>query len=286
MATDLNAVDYWCNAFVPNRAAPWAESIESQGVPLKLGGGDDDFAEPPAMLARMDALGIRTLVCTVCDLPSAAGVHDFETFACRPEEIADAARLAPGRFVGQWSINPEQGIEGVERAAEMLEEDWCVGLHTHTHSFDRRFDSADYYPYYTLAADCEVPVVMQAGSSGGLMPSECGKPIGIDRPALYFSNTDFVLSHTGWPWVDEAIAMALKFSNVYLGTATYPPRRWPAAIVDFARGPGRHKLLFGTGYPIVGHGRGLAQLRELDLPPETILAVAGENARDVFPGID
>ncbi len=40
-------------------------------------------------------------------------------------------------------------------------------------------------------------MAMQAGTSGGLMPSECGRPIGIDRPAIYFRDTNFLLSHTG-----------------------------------------------------------------------------------------
>src|SRR5207244_2852823 len=88
---------------------------------------------------------------------------------------------------------------------------------------------ADYYPYYALAADLDVPVAMQAGASGGMTPSECGRPMGIDRAALYFSDTRFVLSHTGWPWVDEAVALARKLPYVFCGTASYPPgpRRAP-----------------------------------------------------------
>jgi len=127
-----------------------------------------------------------------------------------------------------------------------------------------------------------VPVAMQTGTSGGLMASECGRPITIDRAALYFRETRFVLSHLGWPWVDEAIAMALKFPNVYLGTAAYPPRHWPDAVRRFVRGPGRHKVVFGTNFPTVGHRHALAQLRELDLPPEVAAALRGGTARQVF----
>ena len=101
--------------------------------------------------------------------------------------------------------------------------EWVVGCYLHVHSFDRPFDHPDYYPFYALCGEVGVPMAMQAGTSGGLMPSECGRPIGIDRPAIYFRDTNFLLSHTGWPWVDETIAMALKFPNVYLGTGAYPP---------------------------------------------------------------
>ena len=96
-------------------------------------------------------------------------------------------------------------------------------------------------------------MVMQAGASGGRLPSECGKPIGIDRPAIYFPDVPFVLSHTGWPWVSEALAMALKFSNVYLGTASFPPAHWSSELVEFLRRPGRRKVVFATNFPTVGH---------------------------------
>ncbi len=258
-------VDYWCNAFTPDRAAVWQASLAAQNVALKLAGERDGFATGDSMVARMDELGIATLVLPTCELSPQAGPLDFESMACRPEEAEALAKSHPGRFVAAWSLDPRRGMAGVERARRALDASWTVALHSHTHSFDLRFDAPEYYPYYALADEADVPVVLQAGTSGGLMPSECGAPIGIDRPALYFPEVDFVLSHTGWPWVDEAIAMALKFPNVYLGSASYPPRRWPSAFVDFVRGPGRDKTLFGSGFPVVAHSEALEQLQALEL---------------------
>ncbi len=91
-----------------------------------------------------------------------------------------------------------------------------------------------------------------------------------------------MLSHTGWPWVDEAVAMALKFSNVYIGTAAYPPRHWSPQIVQFLKGPGRRKTLFGTNFPTVGHRHALAQLDELDLTDEVRHNLLEGTARSIF----
>ena len=135
----------------------------------------------------------------------------------------------------------------------------------------------------TLARMLDVPFVMQAGTSGGLMPSECGHPISVDRAAIYFPETRFVLSHTGWPWVDEAIAMALKFLNVFLGTGAYPPRHWSDALLSFLRGPGKRKTLFGTNFPTVGHRHALQQVEELELAPTPRSGLLGDTARRVFP---
>jgi predicted TIM-barrel fold metal-dependent hydrolase len=277
----MGAVDYWCNAFTPEQADVWHASLAAQNVALKLAGERDGFATGDAMVARMDGLGLDALVMPTCGLPPEAGPTDFESVAARPDQVEALAKAHPGRFAAAWSLDPRHGSAGVERARRALDASWTVALHIHTHSFDLRFDAAEYYPYYALAGEAGVPVIMQAGTSGGLMPSECGAPIGIDRPAIYFPNVDFVLSHTGWPWVDEAVAMALKFSNVYLGTASYPPRRWPAALLDFVRGPGRGKTLFGSGFPVVAHSEALEQLRALELG-DTEARVLGETARRIL----
>jgi predicted TIM-barrel fold metal-dependent hydrolase len=264
-------------------AARWDAALEAQGIPLKVRRDpEDSFCDAETMIARMDEIGMSTLILPACDLPAHAGVWDYESFAMRLEEVEALASKYPGRLVAEWSIDPAHGIAGVERAREVCANPWVVAIHYHTHSFDRRFDHADYYPYYTLAAELDLPVVMQAGSSGGRHPSECGVPIGIDRPAIYFPDTDFVLSHTGAPWVDEAVAMALKFSNVYIGSASLPPKRWHPALVDFANGPGRKKVMFGTSFPTVGHRHMLSQIDSIGLSEEAIANFQGGTARRVF----
>ena len=123
---------------------------------------------------------------------------------------------------------------------------------------------------------------MQAGTSGGRFASECGQPIGIDRPALYFPDARFVLSHTGWPWTTEAIAMAMKFSNVYLGTATWPPKRWGPELLAFVSGSGRKKCLHGTGFPTTGHRQSAAQFEAVGLDADVLADLTTNNAHTVF----
>ena len=267
-------VDYLCNAFWPDRTTVWDAATE--GLALKI--RRDEFVEPDAMVARMDQLGFDTLLLPTGDLDE----HDFTPVAARWEETAQLAKQWPGRFGALALVDPRDGINAVRELERRLDDEWVVGCYLHTHSWDRPLDHADYYPSYALGSELDVPIVMQAGASGGMTPSECGRPIGIDRPALYFPDTRFVLSHTGWPWVDEAIAMARKFPNVFVGTGSYPPRHWPAALVEFVRGAGRDKVLFGTNFPTVGHRQAIEQLPDLGLDPTVTDALLGGNARRVF----
>lgn len=283
-AAPAGIVDVLANAFFPDREAVWDAAVSGQGVPLKVRRDPADaFCEPAAMVARMDELGIATLCIPTGDEHRHGTLFEYDPVAARPHETAALAERYPGRFAAWWCVNPLLGIDGVRRAREALTTwPWVVGLWIHTHSFDRRFDHADYYPYYALASDHGVPVMMQAGTSGGLMPSECGQPIGIDRPAIYFRDTTFVLSHLGHPWVDETLNLALKLPNVYVSTAAWPPAHWSGAVVDFVRRPGRRKVLLATNFPTVGHRHALAQLADLDLSDESRELLVSGNARRIL----
>jgi predicted TIM-barrel fold metal-dependent hydrolase len=276
-------IDYWCNAFTPERQARWDAAIASQGLPLKIRRSpDDSFAQPAEMLARMDELGVATLVLPSAEAPEGADPTRYELFTTASEDVLKWSAQHPGRFAGLVTLDPTTGIAGLRSAGEALAHDCFVGLHIHTHSWDREFDHRDYYPYYALAAEHGVPVVMQAGTSGGRMASECGRPIGIDRPAIYFDSVDFVLSHTGWPWVEEALAMTGKHANVYLGTAAFPPQHWSPELLRFIAGAGRGKVMLGTSFPVVGHRHALARLGDLELGEETRAQLLSGTARQVF----
>ena len=276
-------IDYWCNAFTPDRRERWDAAIAAQGIPLKIRRRDDDsFADVATMLARMDELGVETLVLPSADVPEGAGPTNYALFTTPPEDVVKWSSEHPGRFAGLFTIDPSPGSRGLRRAAEALSQPGFVGLQIHTHSWDRAFDHRGYYPYYALAAEHEVPVVMQAGASGGREPSACGRPSGIDRPAIYFDSVDFVLSHTGWPWVEEALAMAGKHANVFLGTAAFPPHHWSPELLRFISGLGRGKVMLGTSFPVVGHRHALARLRDLELSAEARAELLSGTARRVF----
>ena len=140
--------------------------------------------------------------------------------------------------------------------------------------------------YYPLLAECvelEVPVCLQVGLTGPLCTSHTGHPSHIERIALDFPELKIVCGHIGAPWHQEMIAYARKFPNVYIDTSAYTPKRYPEELVKYMKeGSGKHKVLFGTNYPMLSSSECLQQFDLLNLNDETKEHFLYKNAQAVF----
>ena len=88
--------------------------------------------------------------------------------------------------------------------------------------------------------------------------------------------------HIGYPWTDEAVAVATKHETVHLGTFAYNVSRYPRALVDYLRGHGLRKVLFGTNYPMLTQTQAMGGLDKLELAEETRTLFLGGNAERVY----
>lgn len=140
-----------------------------------------------------------------------------------------------------------------------------------------------YYPLYVSCVELDVPFCTQVGHTGPLRTSETGRPIPyLDDVALDFPELVIVGGHIGYPWTEEMIALARKYPNVYIDTSAYTTRRYPDELVEYLRGRGRKKVLFGTNFPMITAERALADFASLDLDEEATSLFLGVNAKRVF----
>jgi uncharacterized protein len=198
------------------------------------------------------------------------------------DEVAAFVAEAPNRLIGVGSVDisrPMQAVREVRRcvrelkfkAMRILPWLWEVP------PTDRRF-----YPIYVACVETGVPFCTQIGHTGPLMSSEVGRPIYLDRVALDFPELVIVGGHIGYPWTDEAIAVATKHANIYIDTSAYTIKRYPQQLLAYLRGHGQSKVLFGTNYPMIPAAKALAGLDDLGLPQSTRAKFLGENAARVF----
>jgi predicted TIM-barrel fold metal-dependent hydrolase len=100
--------------------------------------------------------------------------------------------------------------------------------------------------------------------------------------ALEFPELRVVAGHVGYPWTAEMICLAQKYPNVYVDTSAYKCRRYPPEFVEYLRGPGRRKVLFGTNYPMLTAQECLTGLEALALDAEAQDLFLRGNACRVF----
>ncbi len=198
------------------------------------------------------------------------------------DEVAAFVAQAPDRLMGVGSVDiakPMQAVHEIRRcvnelgfkAIRVLPWLWEVP------PTDRRF-----YPVYTTCADLGIPFCTQIGHTGPLMPSEVGRPIYLDQVALDFPELTIVGGHIGYPWTEEAIAVATKHENVFIDTSAYTVSRYPDTLIQFMKGHGRHKVLFGTNYPMIMPAKALAGLDKLQMDEEARALFLSGNAKRVF----
>jgi hypothetical protein len=78
------------------------------------------------------------------------------------------------------------------------------------------------------------------------------------------------------------ISLATKYPNVFIDTSAYKASRYPADLVDYMRGHGRRKVLFGSNYPMLTPVACLADLERLGLDDEARDLFLHGNAARVF----
>ncbi len=277
-------IDIVCNLFDP-------EAVREGQTGL-----DDAFKEQVRMdpairggvqvtdyIEKMDRAGIeRSLLIAV----RAGDLNVRESFELPYERVHAICQRHPDRFSGLAGVDPFRGMQGLRELEHAVKEFGFVGAHLYPHWFGLAPDHAKYYPYYAKCCELDIPIMMQIGhnliySRSRRLPS-VGRPITLDQVAIDFPELRLIGIHVGIPWTDEAISMAWKHENVYLAGDAYAPKHWPEAFVHYANTYGRHKVLFGTDWPVIDPERAVREIEELEFRPESHALLMRDNALRVF----
>ncbi len=199
------------------------------------------------------------------------------------DEVAAFVREAPDRLVGVGAVDLHRPREAVRELRRCVRELGFKAVRVLPWLWEQPPTHARFYPIYAECCELGVPFCTQVGHTGPLMPSEVGRPIPyVDQVAIDFPELVIVGGHIGYPWTDEMIAVATKHPNVYIDTSAYTVARYPHALVEYLRGHGRDKVLFGTNWPMVPPVKALEALPALALDPDVERRFLADNAQRVF----
>ena len=262
-------VQPWTAAVAAGMPARDQALAQRYGNAERLGAGID----LDAMVGEMDDAGVDVALCS-------AGPLIPNRF------VVEALARFPDRFVGVATADPwaEGGpMAAVRVLREMVLEHGCKGLKLEPFVNDRLITEAGWYPLYAACIDLDVTLQVQVGQSGApSYVSETGRPTYLDRVAVDFPELRVVAGHIGWPWTDEMIAIAQKHDNVWIDTSAHQPRYYPPSFAHFLRTFGRHKVLWGSDWPILDFPRALAGVDDLGLSDAGRAAFLAGNAIAAF----
>ena len=278
---DTAAIDTLFPLLLTEWKESWVEATNSPGelkCKVELAWGDG-FEDGDALVAAMDAAGVETVLAT--DLLAWSYQRQTRFAMDMTDEIADLTQRFPGRIYGLADYDPFDIGASLRKVEEDVAERGYKGVYIHIYGYDIGLDDRKMYPLYALCQDLEVPVSMQVGHVLEAMPSEHGRPIQLDRIACDFPGLTLVGTHTGYPWVDEMIAVANKWPNVHLSVSAWLPRYFHPSLVRFLESRvGAEKVLFGSNG--LSWERYREEFAEMGLREETLRAVLYENPKRVF----
>jgi hypothetical protein len=206
--------------------------------------------------------------------------------ALSSEQIADEAAAHVDVLIPFGSVDPTRGAEAVRRARRLVIEHGVRGFKFHPSLQGFAPNDPAHYPLYEALQELGVPALFHTGQTGigAGLPGGRGiklrysAPMLLDDVAADFPNLTIVMAHPSVPWQDEAISIATHKANVYIDLSGWSPRYFPPQLVRAAGGLLKHKVLFGSDFPLITPDRWLRDFDGLDLKPEVRPLILKDNA--------
>ncbi|KPL68829.1 amidohydrolase [Erythrobacter sp. SG61-1L] len=205
-------------------------------------------------------------------------------------EVAEQALKNDDICIAFASIDPHKGKYGAREARDLIENYGVKGFKFHgiaqnAHPADRMA-----YPIYEVIAEYGLPAIFHTGHSGmgtgmrggGGMHLKFGQPMLIDDVAVDFPDMKIILAHPSWPWVDESLSMALHKTNVYIDLSGWSPKYFPKQVIQYANTQLKHKMLFGSDFPLIHPDKWIATAQEVGFREEVMPLIMKDNAAKVL----
>ena len=217
-----------------------------------------------------------------------------ETLSRRPQVSNDAVvefAVANADIAMAFaSLNPTRGPEAVREAKRLVASGGIRGLKLHPPLQEFFPNDRLAYPLYEVFAEARLPVLFHTGHSGigsglpggGGIRLKYGHPMPIDDVAVDFPDMPIILAHPSFPWQDEAISVCLHKPQVYIDLSGWSPKYFSPTLVQYANTLLKHKVLFGSDYPLLTPDRWLSDFEKIGIKDEVRPLILKENAVKLF----
>jgi len=242
---------------------------------------EDRAPSIPDIATRYRALNMAAVIFTV-NATSASG-HP----AISSEAIAEEAAAHSDVLIPFGSVDPWGGRASVGRGRRLVSSYGIKGFKFHPTLQAFEPSSRQFYPLYAALEELGAIAVFHTGQTGigAGLPGGAGlklrysDPMLIDDVAADFPGLQIVMAHPAVPWVDASISIATHKANVFIDLSGWSPKYFPTQLVRQANTLLKHKVLFGSDFPVIDPERWMTAFEALEIKDEARPLILKENAR-------
>ncbi len=206
------------------------------------------------------------------------------------DEIAAFAAENADIMFAFASVDPTRGQDAVAEAKRLIAAGGIRGFKLHPPLQQFHANDPKVYPFYEVINEAKLPVIFHTGHSGigtgmpggGGVRLKYGNPMDIDDVAVDFPDMLIIMAHPSFPWQDEAISICLHKPQVYIDLSGWSPKYFSPTLVQYANTLLKHKVLFGSDYPLIAPDRWLADFEKIAIKHEVRPLILKENAMRLF----
>jgi predicted TIM-barrel fold metal-dependent hydrolase len=200
----------------------------------------------------------------------------------------DAMKRYPDRFIPSFSVDPNDGMEGI-RALSRAYETFGVravsmfpaGTFPQVAINDKKA-----YPFYAKCVELGLPVFCCAGVPGPRLRFDPQRVEYIDEVMYDFPDLVFVTRHGCEPWTELAVKLMLKWPGLHYSTSAFAPKYYPKDVLAFANSRGGAQVLYGGYFPMgLSLERIMTEMHDVQLKDEVWPKFLRTNALRVL-GLD
>jgi len=240
-------------------------------------------AQPLSTLLReMDICGIERAVLLPINCKKSHGCEMPSN-----QEVAEIAKRNSGRFVGFASVDPNTGDDALRELRKSRDQLGLRGLKLNPALQDFDPTGSQALAIFKEAERLDMPILIHTGITFcNRFSMRHSQPLLLDDVARRHPKLRMCLAHMGWPWVWDAVTVAIRNPNVYVDTAgtfagtpresirqitsSVPVRVLENALVD--------RLMFGSDYPRIEINKMFEAVSELPLRKDLATAIFQTNA--------
>ncbi len=198
--------------------------------------------------------------------------------------VLEFVRAYPDLFVGFWGIDPHKGMKSVYEVVRCVEELGMRGIATDPYLAHIPPNDARYYPIYSKCVELDIPVFITTAPPPQVprAVTDYIDPRQVDIVARDFPELTIIMSHGGYPFVNEAVFTCMRNANVYMDLSEYELAPMAEVYVQGLNSFIGDKVVFASAHPFVEQEEAIAIYNKMNLKDDVRRKVMYETAAKIL----